>query len=84
MQFTLERQREQAHWIIDALPEDKLQTARHLLDGLVEPLSLSLAKAPFDEEELTPETIASIELARASLRRGEGISHEEILREFGQ
>ena len=54
-----------------------------LLDVLVEPLSRSLALAPVDEEELTPETVAALDRAHASLVRGEGISHEEVLREFG-
>lgn len=36
-----------------------------------------------EEEEITPETAAALDRARASLARGEGIPHEEILREFG-
>jgi len=49
----------------------------------VEPLSRSLALAAAEEEEITPETAAALDLARASLARGEGIPHDEILREFG-
>jgi hypothetical protein len=36
-----------------------------------------------EEEDIAHETAVAIERARASLRRGEGIPHEEILREFG-
>jgi hypothetical protein len=36
-----------------------------------------------EEEELTPETAAALDRARTSLARGQGISHEDILREFG-
>ncbi|MGA2120249.1 MAG: hypothetical protein ABSH56_36690 [Bryobacteraceae bacterium] len=36
-----------------------------------------------EEEEITPDTAAALDEARASLARGEGIPHEEILREFG-
>jgi hypothetical protein len=43
----------------------------------------SPALAPEETEELTPETVASLDRARASLARGEGIPHEKILREFG-
>jgi hypothetical protein len=50
---------------------------------MAEPLSRSLALAPVEEEDLTGETAAEIAAARASLRRGEGIPHDEILREFG-
>jgi hypothetical protein len=30
----------------------------------------------------TPETVAALNQARSSLERGEGVSHEEMLREF--
>jgi hypothetical protein len=46
-------------------------------------LSRSLALAPLEEEGVTPETAAALDRARASLARGDGIPHEEILREFG-
>lgn len=78
---TQERQR--AHALLDMLPDEKLAAVRSLLQVMVEPLALSLASAPVDEEEITPDTIAALERARASLARGEGIPHEEILREFG-
>jgi len=42
-------------------------------------LALSLG----EDEGITPETAAALDRARASLARGEGIAHEEILREFG-
>jgi hypothetical protein len=48
-----------------------------------EELSSALASAPVEEEEVTAETAAAIERARASLGRGEAISHEDIRREFG-
>jgi hypothetical protein len=45
-------------------------------------LARSLAFVSQEAEELTPETVASLGHPRASLARGEGIPHEEILREF--
>jgi hypothetical protein len=53
------------------------------MEVMVEPLSRSLASVPVEEEELRPETAAALEHAKASLARGEGIPHDEILREFG-
>ena len=57
---------------------------------MVEPLARSLALASVEEEEITPATAAALDRARAaldraraSLARGEGIPHEDILREFG-
>ena len=81
-------QRLQAHALLDMLPIGKINVVRSLLEVMVEPsepvsLSRSLAMAPVDDKELTPETAASLDRARASLARGEGIPHDEILREFG-
>jgi hypothetical protein len=78
-----DQDRQQAHALLDLLPAEKLSAVRGLLEVLVKPLSLSLAQAPVEEEEIAPETVASITRARASLARGEGIPHDEILREFG-
>jgi hypothetical protein len=77
------QQRQQAHALLDMLPDEKLTAVRSLLELMVEPLSRSLALAPVEDEEITPETAASLDRARASLARNEGIPHEEILREFG-
>jgi hypothetical protein len=68
---------------LDMLPAEKLTAVRTLLEVMVEPLARSLALAPIEDEEITPETAAALDRALASLDRGEGISHEEILREFG-
>jgi hypothetical protein len=77
------RERQQAHALLDMLSAEKLNAVRSLLEVMVEPLSRSLALAPVEDEEITPETAAALEGARASLARGEGIPHEDILREFG-
>lgn len=79
----LQSERQQAHFLLDALPEDKIPAVRSLLEVMVEPLSRSLAMAPVEDEDLTPETVAALDHARESLARGEGIPHEEVLREFG-
>ncbi len=77
------QERQQAHALLDMLPEEKLTAVRSLLEVMLEPLSRSLASAPVEEKEITPETAAALDRARASLARGEGIPHEDILREFG-
>ncbi len=76
------QERQQAHALLDMLPEEKLTAVRSLLEVMLEPLSRSLASAPVEEEEITPETAAALDRARASLARGEGIPHEDIVREF--
>ena len=83
MEPNLNQERQQAHALLDMLPAEKLNAVRSLLEVMVGPLARSLALAPVDEEEIAPETAATIDRSRASLNRGEGVPHEEILREFG-
>lgn len=82
MELSLAQQRQQAHNLLDGLPEEKLVVVRNLLEVLAEPLSQSLANAQLEDEELTPETMAAIERASASLDRGESVSHEAMHREL--
>ena len=79
----LTQERRQAHALLDMLPAEKLTVVRSLLEVMAEPLSRSLVSAPVEEEQITPETSAALDRARSSLARGEGIPHEDILREFG-
>ena len=66
------------------VPVGEIPTAKRLLRSLiVDPVWLALQTAPLDDEPLTPEQRGAIEDACRSLDRGEGIPHEEILREFG-
>lgn len=88
METDVFHERLQAHALIDMLTAEKLNVVRSLLEVMIdpappEPLSRSLSLAPVDDEDLTPEAATALSRARASLARGEGISHEEILREFG-
>ncbi len=83
MESNLDQERRRAHALLDALPAEKLNVVRSLLEVMVEPLGRSLALAQVEEDELAPETAATLDRARASLARGERIPHEEILREFG-
>ena len=77
------QERQQAHALLDMLADDKLSVVRSLLQVMVEPLSTALANAPVDDEQVSDDTVRTLERARASLARGEGIPHDEILREFG-
>jgi hypothetical protein len=70
-----------AHELIDRLPPAQLSAVVGLLEAILDPVSL--AAALVEDEEITPETAAALDRARAPLARGEGIPHEEIRREFG-
>jgi hypothetical protein len=66
------------------VPEEQIPTAKKMLEALiVDPFWLSLAVAPMDDEELTPEATAAILEAERSVGTGNVISHDEMLREFG-
>jgi hypothetical protein len=80
--------RQQAHQLLDQLGPAQFAAIAQLLEVLastegVDPLAHSLSQAPVEEEEITSETAAALDRARATLGRGEGIPHAEILREFG-
>jgi hypothetical protein len=74
-------EKKQAHELIERLPPTQLSAVVVLLEAMLDPAALANALA--EEEEITPETAAALDRARESLARGEGIPHEEILREFG-
>ncbi|MGI8988690.1 MAG: hypothetical protein ACR2I2_03775 [Bryobacteraceae bacterium] len=59
MEPDLNQERRQARDLLDMLTTEKLTAVRSLLEVMVEPLSGSLALAPVDEEEITPETAAA-------------------------
>ena len=69
--------------MLDRLDAAQFDAVGGLLEVMVEPLARSLALAPAEEDEITPETAAALDRAHASLARGEGIPHEEVRREFG-
>jgi hypothetical protein len=75
--------KERAIELIDQLQPAQLTAVVGLLEVMLQPLSEFLGTVPVEEEELSADTIASINRGEASLDRGEGIPHEQILREFG-
>jgi hypothetical protein len=77
------QERQQAHALLDLLPQEKLTAVVHLLQAISDPLARSLANAPVDDEPVSEEEAREIAAARASLDRGEGIPHEKVLAEFG-
>jgi hypothetical protein len=75
--------RQQAHQLLDELEPGQLAAIVHLLQVMTSPFLHTLTRAEVEEEDLKPEAAATIDRARSSLARGEGIAHEEIRREFG-
>jgi hypothetical protein len=77
-------EKQHAHELIDRLDAAQVSAVVPLLQFmLLDPVSRSLAAAPVEQQLVSPEEAAALDQARASLDRGQGISHEDILREFG-
>jgi hypothetical protein len=47
---------------------------------MADPVARSIANAPVEGEDITSQMAADLDSARASIERGEGIPHEEIMR----
>ena len=70
-------EKQQVHELVERLAPSQVKAVRGLLETMLDPT------ANFEDEDITPETASALDRARASLDRGEGIPHDEILREFG-
>ena len=77
------QERQQAHALLDMLPEEKFTAVVHLLQAISEPVARSIANAPIDDEPISEEEIRAVEASRKWLKDHEPISHEEVLAEFG-
>ena len=77
--------REQAHELIDRLPEPQVLALVGLLETIVDPVAAALRNAPIDDEPETDDEKQSVAEARDWLARrgGKGIPHEEAMRRLG-
>ena len=75
--------KQHAHQLLDQLDGGQLAAVVQLLEVMTDPVTRSLANAPVDDEPISDEEAAALDEAHAAIARGEGIPHEEILREFG-
>jgi hypothetical protein len=83
MEIELTQERQQAHALLDSLRPEQLTAVARLLEVMADPVARSIANAPVEDEQITPQMAADLDRARASIERGEGIPHEEVMREFG-
>ena len=78
-------EKQQAHELIDRLAPSQVSAVVGLLEAMLDPVSRAIANAPIDDE---PETEAERQAVAESKkwfeqRSGQGISHEEVLADFG-
>jgi hypothetical protein len=75
--------RQHVHELVDQLDAGQLDAVGRLLEVMTDPIVRSLANAPVEADPVSEEEAAALDEAHASIERGEGIPHEEIMREFG-
>lgn len=75
--------KQELHQLVDQLPAGQVTAALRYIHYLcADPVLLSLLNAPPDDEPYTDEQRARDAEAEAAIDQGDGISHEEVLREF--
>jgi hypothetical protein len=75
--------KQQAHELIDRLSTGQVFAVVGLLEAMLDPVSVALANAPMDDEPVSEEEARDIAEARAAYARGEVVSNEQVLADFG-
>ena len=75
--------KQEAHELIERLSTGQVIAAVGLFKAMLDPVSIALANAPIDDEPVSEEEARDIAEARAAAARGEVVSNEEVLAEFG-
>ena len=77
--------RQQAHQLIDRMPEAQLSGLVQFLETIIDPVAAALRNAPLDDEPETEEEKAAVTEARTWLKNngGKGIPHAEAMRRLG-
>ncbi len=68
--------RQELHRLLDHIPDSDVSTARKFLRSLLDPVSLSLLTAPYDDEPATERERAAVEAARRE--PGPGTPHNDV------
>ena len=77
--------KQQAHELIDRISTAQASAVVGLITSMLDPVDRAIANAPLEDEEISEEETRAVAASKAWLAEhpGEGIPHEEILREFG-
>ncbi len=75
--------KQQAHQLIDLMSSVQAAAAVGLFKVMLDPVAIALANAPYDDEPVSEEEAREIAESRAAIARGEIVSNEEVLAEFG-
>lgn len=75
--------KQQAHELIDRISTAQASAVVGLLEAMLDPVSVALNNAPMDDEPVSEEEARDIAEARAAYARGEVVSNQEVLADFG-
>jgi len=75
--------KQQAHELIDRLSTRQVSAVVGLLETMLDPVSIALANAPYEDEEISEEEIQAVAASKAWLKDHNPIPNEEVLAEFG-
>lgn len=75
--------KQQAHELIDRMAPNQVCAVVGLLKTMLDPVSLAIANAPYDDEPVSEAEAREIAADREWLKHNKGIPNEEVLAEFG-
>ena len=75
--------KEHAHELIDRMAPGQVDAVVGLMEILLDPVTRSLANAPYDDEPTSDDEERAVAASKEWLKHNDPISHEEILAEFG-
>lgn len=75
--------KQEAHELIERLSTGQVLAAVSLFKAMLDPVSVALANAPVDDEPVSEDEARDIAQARAAAARGEAVSNDDLLAEFG-
>ena len=75
--------KQQARVLIDLMAPSQISAVVGLMKVMVDPVALSLANAPYDDEPVSEEEELAVAASKEWLKTNKPIPHEEVLAEFG-
>jgi hypothetical protein len=75
--------KQHAFELINRMSTGQVSAVVGLLEAMLDPVSIALANAPYDDEPVSEEEARDIAESRAAYARGEAVSNDEVLAEFG-
>jgi hypothetical protein len=75
--------RENAHRLIDQLPEAQLSALVGLLETMIDPVASALRNAPLDDEPVDEEEERAVAESREWYKHNQGIPFEQVVSELG-